>query len=70
MLSRGGFIAADSLDSTTRHLFDDIEENYEDYADYYREIGLRLEAGNGYYFFSPISDGKQIIEQKLDRYCK
>ena len=34
MLSRGGFIAADSLDSTTRHLFDDIEENYEDYADY------------------------------------
>ena len=63
MLSRGGFIAADSLDSTTRHLFDDIEENYEDYADYYREIGLRLEAGNGYYFFSRINEGKQIIEQ-------
>ena len=70
MLSRGGFIAADSLDSTTRHLFDDIEENYEDYADYYREIGLRLEAGNGYYFFSRINEGKQIIEQKLDSFSK
>ena len=70
MLSRGGFIAADSLDSITRHLFDDIEENYEDYADYYREIGLRLEAGNGYYFFSRINEGKQIIEQKLDSFSK
>ena len=69
-LSRGAFIAADSLDSTTRHLFDDIEENYEDYADYYREIGLRLEAGNGYYFFSRINEGKQSIEQKLDSFSK
>ena len=69
-LSRGGFISADSLDSTTRHLFDDIEENYEDYADYYKEIGLRLEAGNGYYFFSRINEGKQSIEQKLDSFSK
>ena len=70
ILSRGGFIAADSLDSTTKHLFEDIEENYEDYADYFKEIGLKLEAGNGYYFFSRAYEGKQSIEQKLDSFSK
>ena len=70
ILSRGGFIAADSLDSTTKHLFEDIEENYEDYADYFNEIGLKLEAGNGYYFFSRVNEGKQSIEQKLDSFSK
>ena len=70
ILSRGGFIAADSLDSTTKHLFEDIEENYEDYADYFKEIGLKLVAGNGSYFFSRAYEGKQSIEQKLDSFSK
>lgn len=70
ILNRGGFISADSSDYTAKHLFEDIEENYEDYADYYKEIGLRLEAGNGYYFFSRISEGKQSMEQKLDSFSK
>ena len=47
-LSRGEFLSVDSADSTVRHLYDDIEENLEDYADYFREIGLQLESGNGY----------------------
>jgi len=70
ILNRGGFISADSLDSTSRHLFEDIEDNYDDYTDYFREIGLRLESGNGYYFFSRIGEGKQSIEQKLDTFSK
>lgn len=70
VLNKGGFISDDSIDSATRHLFEDIDENYEDYADYYKEIGLKLEQGNGYYYFSRINEGKQSIEQKLESFSK
>ena len=53
-LSRGEFLSADSADASTRHLYDDIEENMDDYADYFKEIGLQLESGNGYFYFSRI----------------
>ena len=69
-LSRGEFLSVDSTDSSIRHLYEDIEENVEDYADYFKEIGLQLESGNGYFYFSRISEGKQSIEQKLDSFSK
>ena len=53
-LSRGEFLSVDSTDSSTRHLYEDIEENFSDYYDYFKEIGLKLEQGNGYFFFSRI----------------
>ena len=59
-----------SIDASTRHLYEDIEENLEDYTDYFREIGLQLEAGNGYFYFSRIGESKQPIEQKLDSFSK
>ena len=69
-LSRGEFLAVDSADITTKHLYADVEENEEDYASYFEEIGYRLEKGNGYYYFSRIGDSKQSIEQKLDSFAK
>ena len=69
-LSRGEFLSVDSIDASTRHLYEDIEENLEDYTDYFREIGLQLEAGNGYFYFSRIGESKQPIEQKLDSFSK
>lgn len=69
-LSRGEFLSVDSIDASTRHLYEDIEENLEDYTDYFREIGLQLEAGNGYFYFSRIGESKQSIEQKLDNFSK
>lgn len=60
-LSRGEFLSVDSADSTVRHLYDDIEENLDDYADYFREIGLQLESGNGYFYFSHIEESRQTI---------
>lgn len=69
-LSRGEFLSVDSIDASTRHLYEDIEENLEDYTDYFREIGLQLEAGNGYFYFSRIGESKQSIEQKLDSFSK
>ncbi len=69
-LSRGEFLTVDSADSVVRHLYEDIEENQDDYTDYFREIGLQLESGNGYYYFSREGEGKQTIEQKLESFSK
>lgn len=69
-LGRGEFLSADSADIVIRHLYEDIEENIEDYTDYFQEIGLQLEAGNGFFYFSRIGESKQSIEQKLDSFSK
>ena len=61
-LSRGEFLSVDSTDSSIRHLYEDIEENVEDYADYFKEIGLQLESGNGYFYFSRLGEGKQTMQ--------
>lgn len=67
-LIRGEFLSVDSSDNSIRHLYDDLEENFEDYADYFKEVGLQLEQGNGYFYFSRIGEGKQAIEQKLESF--
>lgn len=64
-LSRGEFLSVDSTDTSIRHLYEDIEENMEDYTDYFKEIGLQLECGNGFFYFSRKGESKQTIEQKL-----
>lgn len=69
-LNHGEFLSVDSSDTSIRHLYKDIEENFDDYADFFKEIGLQLEAGNGYFFFSRIGEGKQSIEQKLESFSK
>ncbi|MBQ6648498.1 MAG: hypothetical protein IJM66_06590 [Muribaculaceae bacterium] len=69
-LSRGEFLSVDSADSSIRHLYEDIEENLDDYTLYFKEIGLQLETGNGYFYFSRIGEGKQSIEQKLESFSK
>ena len=43
-LSRGEFLSVDSADTSVRHLYEDIEENLEDYTEYFKEIGLQLES--------------------------
>lgn len=69
-LSRGEFLSVDSTDSTVRHLYENIEENMNDYADYFKEIGLRLETGNGYFYLSRMGENKQAIESKLESFAK
>lgn len=69
-LSRGEFLSVDSTDAAIRHLYEDIEENAEDYTDYFREIGLQLETGDGYFYFSRKGESRQTIEQKLESFSK
>lgn len=49
-LSKGKFISANSLDKTQQHWFDDIEDNFQEYYDFFIQIGYSLEGGNGYWF--------------------
>ena len=69
-LSRGEFLSVDSTEASIRHLYEDIEKNFDDYADFFKEIGLQLDSGNGYFYFSRIGEGKQSIEQKLESFSK
>lgn len=69
-LSRGEFLSVDSTEPSIRHLYEDLEENVDEYADFFKEIGLKLESGDGYFYFSRIGEGKQAIEQKLESFSK
>lgn len=69
-LNKGEFLSADSSDISTRHLYDDVEENFEDYSDFFKQIGLQMERGNGYFYFSRIGESRQNIELKLESFSK
>lgn len=68
-MSKGGFLSVDSTDSEIKHLYDDIEDNFSDYENYFQELGLRLETGDGYYYFARTQETKLTIEQKLQSFA-
>lgn len=68
-LSRGTFLSVDSTDIEQKHLYDDVEENYADYESYFRELGLQLEGGDGYFCFARQREAKLTIEQKLQTFA-
>jgi len=63
-LSRGQFISSNSIDSNIRALYNDIEENQQQYFDYFSEIDFKLMGGDGYFYFSR-DEARQIVENKL-----
>ena len=69
LLSKGTFLSVDTTDIELKHLYDDIEENFSDYETYFLELGLRLEAGDGYYYFARNREAKLTIEQKLTSFA-
>ena len=66
ILSRGGFISQNSLIDKRSHYYDAIEDDFEAYQQYFAGIGLLLEAGNGYFYFSR-SETKVDLQDKLQR---
>ena len=52
ILSRGGFISQNSISPQRMHLYDAIEDDFQQYQEYFEGIGFLLEGGNGYYYFS------------------
>ncbi|NCC10977.1 MAG: hypothetical protein EOM31_10850 [Bacteroidia bacterium] len=65
ILSKGGFISANSNNVRVKHYYDALEEDYESYCEYYKGIGFFLQAGNGYYFFAR-QETKVDLERKLE----
>lgn len=65
-LSRGGFIAADSVNESVRRIYVDLDDNKDEYADYFLKIGFKLEEGRQYYHFSR-NESKTAIAEKLKK---
>lgn len=63
-LSRGQFISSNSIDADTRAIYNDIEENQQEYEDYFSQIDFQLSCGDGFYYFSR-KETKVITENKL-----
>ncbi|MGL4328559.1 MAG: condensin complex protein MksE [Tannerellaceae bacterium] len=68
-LSKGRFISSNSMDQTTRMLFDIIDENYQELYDYFLHIGFKLEQGQEYFYFSR-NESKTNLERKLEQAYK
>lgn len=69
ILSRGGFISSNSVRPQVRHIYDAIEENREQYEEYFRGIGFDLQGGGGYWYFSR-TETKVELQDKLQRFCR
>lgn len=67
ILSKGQFVCSNAIDSQRRHLYQYIEENFEELELKYREIGYQLEDGNNYYYFSRPSESNQNVESKIEK---
>lgn len=65
-LSRGQFISSNSVDPDVRALYNDIEENQDEYTAYFSQIDFMLTAGDGFYYFSR-KESKVVTENKLLR---
>jgi len=63
-LSRGQFLSSNSIDANTRAIYKDVEENQQEYEDYFGQIDFQLSSGDGFYYFSR-KESKVIIENKL-----
>ena len=66
ILSKGGFISQNSVSQLLSNLYDAIEDDFQQYQDYYKGIGFLLEGGNGYYYFSR-SENKTELADKIQR---
>lgn len=63
-LSKGQFISSNSTDPETRAIYNDIEENQQEYEDYFKQIDFQLSHGDGFYYFSR-KEARVVMENKL-----
>jgi hypothetical protein len=66
ILSKGSFICSNSVDDKNRKLYNIIDENFEDLANYFSEINFNLEKGEEYFYFSR-DEERADIERKIEQ---
>ena len=64
-LSSGEFICENTLDIHKKRLYENLCENEQEYAEYFKRIGFFLDHGNGYFQFC--EDPNQPISQKAKK---
>lgn len=66
ILRTGGFISENSLNPEIGRYYAAIEDDYQSYKEYYEGIGLILEEGNGYFYFSRV-EKREDLTTKVQR---
>ncbi|GJM63858.1 condensin complex protein MksE [Persicobacter diffluens] len=69
LLSKGGFLSANSSKMEFRKIYNKVEEHFEDFEQYFEALGYQLQAGNNYFYFSRVEQ-KYSLEEKLERFYK
>jgi hypothetical protein len=67
ILSKGQFVCSNAIVSQRRHLYQNIEENFEELEAKFKEIGYQLEDGNNYYYFSRPNESNPNVESKIEK---
>ena len=67
ILSKGQFVCSNAIDSQRRHLYQYIEENFDELEPKFKEIGYQLEDGNNYYYFSRPNESNPNVESKIEK---
>lgn len=63
-MSRGRFITSNSLDDHERMVYNDIEENLEEYNAFFGQLGLFIECGQGYFLLCR-KESRVDLERKV-----
>jgi hypothetical protein len=69
IMSKGGFICSNSIDTRTQKLYNFIEEEFGSLYDYFVEINFILQRGDEYFYFSR-PESKADIRRKLENAFK
>lgn len=69
ILSKGNFICIDSVKSSIRSLYNDLSDNFSEYQEYFKDLGLTIDAGDGYFVFAR-EDSRTEMENKLKKIAR
>lgn len=65
-LSKGKFICSNSVEDSSRRLYNVIEENFEDLYTYFKCIDFELQKGDEYFYFSR-NETRVAVESKIEQ---
>ena len=70
ILNKGGFISQNSISQQRSRLYDAIEDDFQNYQEYFLGIGFLIEGGNGYYYFSRTENKVELADNvQRDSHC-
>lgn len=68
-LTKGQFLSHNSNNSEDRRMYSDLDENFQEYYDYYKQIGLILVRADNYFHFTREVDEVKTEDKLRGMYC-